>query len=89
MSTRGFSASEDASVEVCVLGPWSKAITYRETAIFRQISQHEPRTHHDVLEFPDGRIVPLTFLEEGQKATVRQLPGVTVGAKAPERAAYV
>ena len=104
-STRGFSASEDASVAVCVLpgtelsfaddvrrsGPWpgSKAVTYQKTAIFRQINQHEPRTHHDVLEFPDGQIVPLTFLEEGQKATVLQLPVVAIGAKAPQPAAYV
>jgi hypothetical protein len=26
------------------------------------------------LEFPDGKIVLLTFLEEGQQATVLQLP---------------
>jgi hypothetical protein len=30
--------------------------------------------HHDALEFSDGRIVLLTFLGEGQKATVLQLP---------------
>jgi hypothetical protein len=105
MSTGGFSAPEDASVAVCVLPgtelsfesevrragpwPWSNAVTYQKTAIFRQINQHEPRTHHDVLEFPDGQIVPLTFLEEGQTATVLQLPAVAVGVKAPQRAAYV
>jgi hypothetical protein len=30
--------------------------------------------HHDALEFPDGRIVLLTLLCEGQAATVLQLP---------------
>ena len=30
--------------------------------------------HHDALEFPDGQIVLLTFLKEGQQATVLQLP---------------
>jgi hypothetical protein len=31
-------------------------------------------THHDALEFPDGRIVLLTRLVPGQRATVLQLP---------------
>jgi hypothetical protein len=30
--------------------------------------------HHDALEFPDGRIILVTFLELGQQATVLQLP---------------
>jgi hypothetical protein len=30
--------------------------------------------HHDALEFPDGEIVLLTRLCEGQKATVLTLP---------------
>ena len=30
--------------------------------------------HHDALEFPDGRIVLLTRLVPGQRATVLQLP---------------
>ena len=33
-----------------------------------------PCTHHDALEFPDGRVVLLTHLREGQRATVLQLP---------------
>jgi hypothetical protein len=33
-----------------------------------------PCTHHDALEFPDGQIVLLTHLREGQRATVLQLP---------------
>ena len=33
-------------------------------------------THHDALEFPDGTIVLLTRLLQGQHATVLQLPAV-------------
>ena len=44
------------------------------TAIFRQVNKNEPMQHHDALEFPDGRIVLLTTLSDGQEATVLQLP---------------
>ena len=44
------------------------------TAIFRQVNKDNPRTHHDALEFPDGQVVLLTALLEGQEATVLQLP---------------
>jgi len=44
------------------------------TAIFRQINKDKPHTHHDALEFPDGQIVLLTHLIDGQEATVLQLP---------------
>jgi len=103
--TRGFAASEDVSVAVCVLPgtelsfadevrcisslPWSKSVAGHKTAIFRQVNQNNPRTHHDALEFPDGRVVLLTFLTEGQHATVLQLPAAAVGTKAPQRVAYV
>lgn len=108
--TRGFSAPEDINVAVCLLPgtelsftdevsrarswPWSKNVSYHKTAIFRRINQRNPVAHHDALEFPDGRIVLLTLLEEGQHATVLQLPAeqlppAAVGAKAPQRPAYV
>ena len=102
--TRGFSAPEYASVAVCLLPgtelsfveavagirlwPWSKVVKHK-TAIFRQVNQNNPRTHHDAVEFPDGQIVLLTFLREGLQATVLQLPATAVGSKAPQRAAYV
>jgi hypothetical protein len=35
---------------------------------------HEPHMHHDALEFPDGQIVRVNNLREGQRATVLQLP---------------
>ena len=44
------------------------------TAIFRQINKDNPYMHHDALEFPDGQMVLLTRLVEGQEATVLQLP---------------
>jgi hypothetical protein len=44
------------------------------TARFRQINLNRPHTHHDALEFPDGTVVLLTDLCEGQRATVLQLP---------------
>jgi hypothetical protein len=61
------------------------------TAIFRQVNKNEPRKHHDALEFPDGRIVLLTQLCEGQEATVLQLPAQPASAgeaNAQRRIAY-
>jgi len=60
-----------------------------KTAIFRQINQDNPRAHHDALEFSNGEVVLLTFLAQGQEATILQLPAAAVDAKAPQRAAYV
>jgi hypothetical protein len=45
-----------------------------KTAIFQQINLHNRATHHDAIEFPNGEVVLLTLLEEGQQATVLQLP---------------
>ena len=55
-------------------------ISYR-TAIFRQINKDKRATHHDALEFPNGEIVLLTTLVEGQQATVLQLPAAPEKAK--------
>lgn len=41
---------------------------------FRQINTKNPGTHHDAIEFPDGKVVLLTNLRPGQRATVLQLP---------------
>src|SRR5689334_3521073 len=90
--TRGFAASEDANIAVCVLPgtelsfssevacqsttffTWRKKLMKYKTAIFRQVNKQRAAAHHDALEFPDGRVVLLTFLCEGQEATVLQLP---------------
>ena len=108
--TRGFSASEDKNVAVCVLPgtelafahdvqrlsarvwPWHNRTIEQTTAIFRQINKDKLAAHHDALEFPDGQIVLLTCLREGQEATVLQLPAeprTAVEVEAQRRAAFV
>jgi hypothetical protein len=46
-------------------------------ARFRQVNEGCRTMHHDALELPGGRIVLLTRLIEGQRATVLQLPAAT------------
>ncbi len=108
--TRGFSASEDTNVAVCVLPgtelafahdvqrlsarvwPWHDCTIEQKTAIFRQINKDKIAAHHDALEFPDGQIVLLTCLREGQEATVLQLPAeprTAVEVEAQRRVAFV
>jgi len=105
--TRGFSTPEDPTTAVCVLPvteiAFSKEVALatagmaggesiaQTLAIFRQINKEQPRTHHDALEFPDGRIVLLTMLCDGQEATVLQLPAQPTTAaeeEAQKRVAY-
>jgi hypothetical protein len=52
-----------------------------KVARFRQVNVDNPATHHDAIEFPDGRIMLVTRLCSGQYATVLQLP-----ARAPAAA---
>jgi hypothetical protein len=52
----------------------SESVISHKTAIFRQVKQEKKWLHHDALEFPDGETVLLTYLQEGQQATVLQLP---------------
>jgi len=108
--TRGFAASEDVNVAVCVLPgtelsfaqevsclptgliAWRDKVIEHRTAIFRQINKDKIATHHDALEFPDGRVVLLTTLCEGQRAMVLQLPAepkTTVEAQSQRRVAYI
>jgi hypothetical protein len=69
---------------------WNKRIIHHKTAVFRQVNFDDPYVHHDALEFPDGEVVLLTYLMEGQQTTVLQLPASAgVGANAPQPAAYV
>ena len=83
----------DASVAfrpVRLLG-WDRKELEHRTAIFRQTNKQEQRAHHDALEFPDGQLVLLTSLHEGQKAVVLQLPAQPTTASetgAQRRAAY-
>ena len=55
-----------------------------KVARFRQVKNEEPHVHHDALEFPDGQIVLLTQLCEGQHATVLQLPAAPRTAEEAE-----
>ncbi len=60
-------------------------------AIFRQVEKEIAHTHHDCLELPDGQRVMLTQLQEGQHATVLQLPAAPKNdaeAKEQERAVF-
>jgi hypothetical protein len=71
---------------------WNANVVNHTTAIFRQVNKDNPRSHHDALEFPDGQIVLLTHMVEGQKSTVLQLPAqpaTAAEAKAQERVAHV
>ena len=56
----------------------------QKVARFRQVNMHQPSVHHDALEFPDGQVVLLTRLCEGQRATVLQLPATARSAGAAE-----
>ena len=108
--TRGFSASEDKNVALCVLPgtelafahdvqrlsarvwPWHDRTIEQKTATFRQVNKDKVAAHHDALEFPDGQIVLLTCLREGQEATILQLPAeprTAVEVEAQRRAAFV
>lgn len=56
------------------LGFFPNKRLHQKVARFRQINMDNPYEHHDALEFPNGQIVLLTRLCEGQHATVLQLP---------------
>src|SRR5215211_3435191 len=88
--TRGFASVDDRMTAVCLLAgtevvfdsppryerswlPWLKKAA-GTVARFRQIDLDKPRSHHDVLEFSDGTIVPVARFQPGQRATVLQLP---------------
>ena len=84
-------AREVTCQSIGMLG-WGDKVIKHKTAIFRQINKERFAAHHDALEFPDGRIVLLTCLREGQEATVLQLPAqprTAVEFEAQQRAAYV
>ena len=84
-------ADQVCCAPTCFLGWRNGAINHR-TAIFRQINKEKKTTHHDALEFPDGQIVLLTRLGEGQQATVLQLPAapkIAAESVAQQRIAYV
>jgi hypothetical protein len=80
--TRGFAAVGEPHVAVCLL-PGTEVAFEREVErervfkLFRNqkfIKEKVARFRQINLEFPDGQVVLLTRLREGQHATVLQLP---------------
>ncbi len=53
---------------------WGNRKLSQRVARFHQVKRDDPNTHHDALEFPDGQVVMVTQLCEGQHVTVLQLP---------------
>jgi len=71
---------------------WQRGAIGHRTAIFRQTNKNKQVAHHDAVEFPDGQIVLLTHLSEGQQATALQLPvesKTATESAAQQRVAYV
>ena len=61
----------------CKRGWWAvlpNLVIEDTVARFRQINMDKPRAHHDALEFPNGQVVLLHYLVEGQQTSVLQLP---------------
>ena len=86
-----FSSAVTVITDLRFFASWKVRTLGHATAIFRQVNKTEPMKHHDALEFPDGRIVLLTRLSEGQEATVLQLPAQPTTAAegiAQKRIAY-
>jgi hypothetical protein len=82
-----------AGIKVLSIGlfPWRERAIGHRMAIFRQINKGKAAAHHDALEFPDGKIMLLTLLREGQEAAVLQLPvqpNTTEERRQQERVAY-
>jgi hypothetical protein len=55
-------------------GVFSKRKLKERVARFRQVDVNKPNVHHDALEFPNGQMVLVTQLCEGQQVAVLQLP---------------
>ena len=95
--SRGFAPAGDLNTAVCLLpgtemafdrevehgNHLGSAIVRQPATVarFRQIDTQNPYVHHDALEFPDGTIVLLTRLLQGQRATVLQLPATPQNAE--------
>src|SRR4051812_36774353 len=95
--SRGFAAAGDFNTAVCVLpgteiafdreveheNHLGSSIVRQRAAVARfcQVDAANPYVHHDALEFPDGAIVLLTRLVQGQRATVLQLPAAPRSAE--------
>ena len=97
--TRGFAAIGDPDVAVCLLPGtelafesdvrynryWlsTKSTGFR-VARFCRVQPRAPEQHHDALAFPDGSMVLVNLLSEGQRARVLQLPVIRQAASTPK-----
>jgi hypothetical protein len=87
--TSGFCAVGEPNVAVCVMPGteiafdgeieqpgilWKGRKLGSKVARFRRVNEGCRSMHHDALELPEGRVVLLASLREGQLATVIQLP---------------
>jgi hypothetical protein len=102
-STRGFAAKDEPTVAVCLLPGtelgfeqdvrynrnWllTKSAGFR-VAQFCVIKPKPPKQHHDALLFPDGTIVLVNLLSEGQHARVLQLPAIWPAKKSGAHAEH-
>jgi hypothetical protein len=88
MYTTGFCAVGEPNLAVCIK-PGTELAFEREiecdallfkrragsqVARFRRVNEDRRCAHHDALELPSGKVVLLTRLLVGQRATVLQLP---------------
>ena len=91
--TRGFASVDEPELAVCLL-PGTELAFEKEVqcegivlsrrlghavAKCRRVNKGQSNVHHDALELPDGKIVLLTNLCKGQRATVLQLPASASG----------
>jgi hypothetical protein len=97
--TTGFCAVREPSVAVCLQPGTELAFDHEielpgrfwkvrklgaSVARFRRVNEGCRTMHHDALELPEGQVVLLTALREGQFATVIQLPAGERSHKAIE-----
>ncbi|MGL3214164.1 hypothetical protein [Bradyrhizobium sp. BR 1433] len=100
-STRGFATKDEPTVAVCLLPgtelAFEQDVRYNRNwlltksagfrvAQFCVIKPKTPGQHHDALLFPDGTIVLVNLLSEGQHARVLQLPAVWLRKKSGDHA---
>ena len=93
--TTGFCSLGEPNVAVCIK-PGTELAFEREiesdslifkrrlgsqVARFRRVNEDRKWVHHDALELPSGKVVLLTRLLVGQRATVLQLPVVERAAE--------
>jgi len=57
-------------------------------ARFRHVDKDKPNVHHDALEFPNGQVVLVNNLCDGQQVTVLQMPASPRAVNEVEERSY-